>query len=68
MDDLTYKTWRARRNVFERIKGYEKMYQTKITDGERTAYGRGATRRESLVEAERNWLRQFGDPEALSSG
>jgi len=44
MDDLTYKTWRARRNVFERLKGCEKMYETKITDGERTAYGRGVSR------------------------
>jgi len=62
MDDLTYKTWRARRNVFERLKGCEKTYETKITDGERTAYGRGVSRRESLMEAELNWLKQFGDP------
>jgi hypothetical protein len=62
MDNLTYKTWRARRNLSERLAGYEKMYETKISDGERTAYGRGATRRQSLLEAERNWLKQFGDP------
>ncbi len=58
MTELTCKTWRAHRNFLERLKGYEKIYETKFTDGERTARGRGRTRQESLREAERNWLRQ----------
>ena len=58
MTELTCKTWRAHRNFLERLKGYEKIYETKLTDGERTARGRGRTREESLREAERNWLRQ----------
>ena len=58
MTELTCKTWRAHRNFLERLKGYEKIYETKLTDGERTARGRGRTRQESLREAERNWLRQ----------
>ncbi len=64
MDELTYKTWRTRRNLIERLQGHEKMYETKVTDGERSAYGRGPTRRESLIEAKRNWLERFGDPQA----
>jgi hypothetical protein len=58
MTELTCKTWRAHRNFLERLKGYEKIYETKLTDGERTACGRGRTREESVREGERNWLRQ----------
>ena len=61
MTELTAKTRRAHRNLLERLKGYEKIYETKLTDGERTAYGRGRTREASLREAERNWLEQFDD-------
>jgi hypothetical protein len=64
MDELTYKTWRSRRNVFERLRGYDRIYETKITDGERTAYGRGPTRGDSLTDAERNWLKQVSQSEA----
>jgi hypothetical protein len=66
MDGLTYKTWRAHRSIIERLQGHDKIYETKVTDGDRTAYGRGATRRESLLEAERHWLEQFADPDPLS--
>jgi hypothetical protein len=61
MTELTAKTWRAHRNLLERLKGYEKMYETKLSDGEKTVRGRGRTREESIREAERNWLRQFED-------
>jgi hypothetical protein len=61
MAEITAKTWRAHRNFLERLKGYEKIYETKISDGERAAHGRGPTRQESVREAERNWLRQFED-------
>ena len=59
MTELTCKPWRAHRNFLERLKDYEKIYETKLTDGERTARGRGRTRQESLREAEHNWLRQY---------
>jgi hypothetical protein len=59
MTELTAKTWRAHRNLLERLKGYEKIYETKLTDGEKTTHGRGRTREESIREAERNWLKQF---------
>jgi hypothetical protein len=61
MTELMAKTWRAHRNFLERLKGYEKIYETKLTDGEKTAHGRGRTRDESMRDAERNWVRQFDD-------
>ncbi len=33
MTELTCKTWRAHRNFLERLKCYEKIYETKLTDG-----------------------------------
>ena len=68
MTELTAKTWRAHRNLLERLKGYEKIYETKLTDGARTAYGRGRTREASLREAERNWLEQFDNNSASKQG
>ena len=59
MTEFTAKTWRAHRNLLERLKGYEKIYETKLTDGEKTTHGRGRTREESMREAERIWLEQF---------
>ena len=31
----------------DRLKGYDRVYETKVTDGERAAYGRGASREAS---------------------
>ena len=56
MSELTYKTWRAHRNLLERLSGYEKVYETEITDGERAARGRGRTKSEALERAKQNWL------------
>lgn len=68
MTELTAKTWRAHRNLLERLKGYEKIYETKLTDGEKTAYGRGRTREESRRKAERNWLEQLDNDYASKQG
>lgn len=68
MSELIAKTWRAHRNLVERLKGYEKIYETKITDGKKSAQGRDPTRQESIREAERNWLRQFADDMDPSGG
>jgi hypothetical protein len=48
--DLRSKTWRARRNLLDRLRGYDRE-----TDGERTAYGRGPTRDASMRAAQMNW-------------
>jgi hypothetical protein len=61
MADLLFKTWRVHRNLIERLRGLDKVYQTEISDGERTVSGRGQTKRESQVAARRNWIAQFGD-------
>ena len=61
MTELTAKTRRAHRNLLERLKGYEKIYETKLTDGEKTTHGRGRTREESVREAERNCLKEFNN-------
>ena len=44
----------------ERLKGYERAYETKLTDGERVAYGRGPIREASQQSAQRNWDAKFG--------
>jgi hypothetical protein len=36
------------------------VYETEISDGERSASGRGQTKRESQVAAQKNWIAQFG--------
>jgi hypothetical protein len=60
MTDAVFKTWRAHRNLVERLRGFDKVYETEISDGERTASGRGQTKRESQVAAQKNWFAQFG--------
>lgn len=60
MTEVVFKTWRAHRNLVERLRGLDKVYETEISDGERSARGRGETRKESQVAAQRNWIAQFG--------
>lgn len=55
MPEPTSKTWRAHRNMLERLMGYEKVYETELTDGLRSVRGRGPTREASLAEAQRRW-------------
>jgi hypothetical protein len=67
MAEVIFKTWRAHRNLIERLRAFDKVYETEISDGERTARGRGQTKRDSQVAAQRNWIAQFGGnaPEQL---
>jgi hypothetical protein len=60
MADVVFKTWRAHRNLLERLRGLDKVYETEISDGERSARGRGETRRASQLAAQRSWVAQFG--------
>ena len=55
MRELELRTLRVRRSWLERLRGYDRVYETKITDGERAAYGRGASREASEQAALRNW-------------
>jgi hypothetical protein len=64
MRELGFRTTRVRRGWLDRLKGYERVYETKLTDGERVAYGRGPTREASQQSAKRNWDGKFGlEPE-----
>ena len=38
MRELEFRTTRVRRGWLERLKGYERAYETKLTDGERVAW------------------------------
>jgi hypothetical protein len=60
MTELTSSTKRAHRNLFERLRGLDKVYETEISDGEHLARGRGPTKRASQIAAERVWIAQFG--------
>jgi hypothetical protein len=64
MTEIVCKTWRAHRDLIERLRGFDRVYQTEISDGRRSARGRGRTRRESEVAAQRNWIAQFGGNQA----
>jgi hypothetical protein len=55
MRELEVRTSRLRRGWLDRLKGYDRLYETKVTDGERAAYGRGASREASEQAALRNW-------------
>ena len=55
MPELEVRTSRVRRGWIDRLKGYDRVYETKVTDGERAAYGRGPSREASLQAALRNW-------------
>ena len=46
---------RVRRSWIDRLKGYYRLYEDQVTDGERAAYGRGASREASEQAALRNW-------------
>jgi hypothetical protein len=61
MRELEVRTSRVRRGWMDRLKGYARLYETKVTDGERAAYGRGASREASEQAALRNWNAKFND-------
>ena len=47
MRELELRTLRVRRSWLERLRGYDRVYETKVTDGEQEAYGRGPSREAS---------------------
>jgi hypothetical protein len=59
--ELEFRTCRVRRGWLDRVKGYDRLYETKLTDGERAAYGRGPSREASEEAALRNWNAKFRD-------
>ena len=65
MSELLVRTERIRRRLIERLIGFERLYETMVTDGQRVAYGRGTTRETSKQWAQRTWDAKFG-PETES--
>jgi hypothetical protein len=59
MRELMQKTRRIRRGWLDRLKGYDRLYETELTDGQHTAHGRGPTREASQKSAQRNWEAKF---------
>lgn len=58
---LRLRTWRVRRTIIDRLRGYNQVYQTQMSDGFREAYGKGPTRDKSQDAAKRKWERRFGE-------
>jgi hypothetical protein len=55
MRELMQRTRRIRRGWLDRLRGYDRLYETELTDGLRTAYGRGSNPQASQKSAQRNW-------------
>ena len=65
MRELMQKTRRIRRGWLDRLRGYDRLYETELTDGQHTAYGRGPTPEASRKSAHRNWEAKFDlEPES----
>ena len=65
MREMVQRTRRIRRGWLDRLRGYERLYETELTDGKHTFYGRGPTRGASQKSAERNWKDPSGqEPES----
>ena len=56
------RTTRIRRNWFDRLNGYARVYETELTDRKRVAHGRGPTCEVSVQSAQRNWDAKYRDP------
>ena len=66
MRGLMQTTRRIRRGWLDRLKGYDRLFETELTDGQHTVYGRGRTPEASQRSARRNWKEaEFGqEPES----
>jgi hypothetical protein len=60
MRKLVWRTVRIQRGWLDRLKGFDRLYETEIKDGERITHGRGPTREAAEQSARRNWEAKFG--------
>jgi hypothetical protein len=60
MSELLSRTVRIKRRLIDRLMGFKRLYQTKLTDGQRVAYGTGATPKTSQQGPNENWDARFG--------
>ena len=66
MPELVSQTMRIRRGWLDRLRGFQRLYETKVTDGESVTFGRGATRESSERAALGRWDTQFGHATEVS--
>ena len=60
MPELVSRTARIRRGLAHRLRGFEHLYETRVTDGYREAIGRGTTPYASQHAAHRLWETRVG--------
>jgi hypothetical protein len=60
MPELVSRTARVRRGLVDRLKGFNRLYETRVSDGYRDAIGRGSTPQASQSAAHRMWETSFG--------
>jgi hypothetical protein len=60
MPELARRTARIRRGWLDRLRGFNHLYQTEVTDGHHVATGRGTTPSASAYAAQRLWETRFG--------
>ena len=60
MPELVSRTVRIRRDWLDRLRGLDRLYETKLSDGPRVTYGKGPTPEASKQAALRKWDAEFG--------
>jgi hypothetical protein len=60
MPELGSRTVRIRRGFVDRLKGFKRLYETRVTDGYREAIGRGTTPHASQYAAHKIWKNNVG--------
>src|SRR5262245_28900035 len=60
MPQLVSRTARIRRGWIDRVRGIERLYETKVTDGYHEVTGWGPTPSASEQAAQKSWERTFG--------
>jgi hypothetical protein len=60
MPEVVSRTARVRRRLIHRLRGFNSLYETRITDGYREAIGRGTTPHAAQYAAHRMWETRVG--------
>lgn len=64
MSQLLSRTRRIQRGLIDRVRGIERLYETKVTDGYREVTGRGGTIDASKQAAQRKWETNYAEQAA----
>ena len=66
MPELESRTARIRRGWLDRLRGFDRLYETRVTDGHHVVAGRGATRRASEHAAQKTWETTVRQPTEMT--